>query len=78
MSFQSTSTVYTVNMNDAATYIQGTFNQNNGFTDAFMLELGAALNGLTWPSGTSFQIGKQVIVETAYNADYAQNPTVFD
>lgn len=67
MSSQSTQTAYVLSIlgNSSAGSITMT-SVNDGWSDAFALELQGVLQGLIWPPGTSFSILKtETVVDTS-------------
>lgn len=79
MSSESTDTQFYFSITD--NYLNSashSFEAAAGFDETFMIQLAAALNGLTWPEGCTWNITKNVIDTTSYTPDYTQDPPVFD
>ncbi len=54
-----------------------TLYDNWGVDDAFMLNLAKTLEGLSWPTGTTFTLTKSARSEADFTADLTVTPPVF-
>lgn len=80
MSSTSSDTSYSlfISVGNSGDYDIGiSMDSGSGIDDDFALSVATALQGLTWPTGTTFQLTKQAVSETSYTADLAASPAVF-
>jgi hypothetical protein len=54
-----------------------TLSSSYGVTDAMALAIATYLHGMTWPTGTTFSMQKDVVTYVSYNVDFSVNPLAF-
>jgi fumarate reductase subunit D len=68
---------YTINLSGGDEYTTFTLFAGGGMTDALALDVLVALNGISWPSGTTVALAKVDRGETDYVTDLTATPPAF-
>lgn len=78
MSTTGTVTAYTINILGPSQSIgQLAINPGSGVDDTLALAIATALNALTWPTGTSLQMQKDIITDVDYQVNFSVTPLAF-